>query len=140
MANIRWGAIQVATGLAPSYADYLRRRAADPDGADARSDSALLRAMIDACRRQHVSIGIVLFPDAGPDLGADYPFAFLHEHVLAVCRAEGLPCLDLRADFAAVTDRRSLWVSPFDHHPSARANAIAATRILETFHPQWVQR
>ena len=34
------------------------------------------------------------------DLGADYPLAFLHQRVLDVCAAEGLTCLDLRADFA----------------------------------------
>ncbi len=73
-------------------------------------------------------------------LAPDYPLAFLHQRVLDVCADEGLTCLDLRADFAAVADRSRLWVNPLDHHPSARANVIAATRILETFEAAWMTR
>jgi hypothetical protein len=83
---------------------------------------------------------MVLFPDFGEDLGPAYPYAFLHERVLAFCRETGVTCLDLRDTFARVHDRRSLWVSPFDHHPSARANEMAAVRILEAFRAEWATR
>ncbi len=119
--------------MAGSYADYLKGRAGDPQSADARRDAETLKTIIDEVRSQGRAIGIVLFPDPGPDLGDSYPFAYLHDHVMNVCRETNVPCLDLRKDFAAIPDRRSLWVSPFDHHPSARANEIAAVKILEVF-------
>ena len=50
--------------------------------------------------------------------------------VVAVYAEQGITCLDLRKDFDRVHDRRSLWVSPFDHHPCAKANAIAAAEII----------
>jgi hypothetical protein len=137
VANMRWGEMQVASGMAGSYADYLKARAGDPQSADARRDAETLKKIIGEVRSQRRAIGIVLFPDPGPDLGESYPFAFLHDHVINVCRESDVPCLDLRKDFAAIPDRRSLWVSPFDHHPSARANEIAAVRILEVFRPHW---
>ena len=139
VANMRWGEAQVASGMAGSYADYLEARAGDPQSADARRDAETLKKIIGEVRSQGRSIGIVLFPDPGPDLGDSYPFAFLHDHVLAVCREHHVPCLDLRQDFAAIPDRRSLWVSPFDHHPSARANEIAAVKILEVFQRHWAK-
>jgi hypothetical protein len=138
IANMRWGEAQIMLGFSPSYSDYLRARTADPRGADARRDAALLQEIVADARKAGSGVGIVLFPDPGQDLGERYPFAFLHERVLAVCRQEAIPCVDLRADFARVKDRRALWVSPFDHHPSAKANEIAALRIIERFEPIWI--
>jgi lysophospholipase L1-like esterase len=137
VANMRWGEIQVTSGVAGSYPDYLQVRAGDPNSADARRDADTLKKIIAETRGQGRGIGIVLFPDPGPDMGDSYPFAYLHDRVMAVCRETNIPCLDLRKDYAAVSDRRSLWVSPFDHHPSAKANEIAAVKILETFRRYW---
>ncbi len=137
IANLRWAQIQIALGWYPSYADYLKTRAGDPRSPDARRDAMQLRDIVGVARRHGIEIGIVLFPDTGASLDANYPYEFLHERVLGICREEGLHCLDLRRDFARVKDRRALWVSPFDHHPSARANEMAAVRILEVFEKDW---
>ena len=139
VANLRWAEAQIAFGWHKSYAEYMRERTGDPGSPDRQRDAALLRAIIDDTRQHGSAIGIVLFPDAGPDLGDAYPFAFLHDHVLGVCQESRVTCLDLRSAFARVKDRRSLWVSPFDHHPSARANEIAAVKILEVFEREWVK-
>jgi len=94
---------------------------------------------VDAARREGAGFGMVLFPDAGFDLDARYPFAYLHERVADACREEKIPCLDLREDFAKVKDRRMLWVNALDHHPSAKANEIAAIEILRVFEPYWIK-
>jgi hypothetical protein len=137
VANMQWAETQVLLGMTGSYPDYLHRRLGDPNGHDATTDRELLRALIEYCRRQQVPIGIVLFPDTAGSLADDYPFGYLHERVLESCAAERITCLDLRADFAGVKDNRSLWANRLDHHPSARANAIAAERILETYAGMW---
>ena len=139
IANMRWAEAQIMLGKAPSYPEYLTARVADPGGPDARRDAALLHEMVDLSRKSGSEMAIVLFPDPGQDLGEAYPFAFLHERVMGVCQREGIPCIDLRGDFAAVKDRRALWVSPFDNHPSAKANEIAALKILERLQPRWVK-
>lgn len=137
VGNLRWRELQVALGVSPNFTDYLRTRAGDAGSDDARREAATLRRIIETSRLAGAEVGIVLFPDAGYDLGAAYPFAFLHERTLAVCREMAVPCLDLRESFAKLHNRRSLWVSPFDHHPSARANDIAAADILRVFQPFW---
>ena len=139
VANMRWAELQIAIGMAPSYADYIKARAGDPNGPDAGRESRLLHEIVETARRAGADTGIVLFPDPGQDLGVNYPFAFLHERVMAVCRQEAIPCIDLREAFSTITDRRALWVSPFDHHPSAKANAIAALKILDQLDNYWIK-
>ena len=139
VANMRWGEMQIALGWAPTYAEYLKARALDANSEDARRESRLLHEIVETSQHAGAGVGIVLFPDPGQDLGPDYPFAFLHERVLAVCRQEAIPCIDLRADLATVHNRRALWVSPFDHHPSAKANEIAAITILDRLKNQWAK-
>jgi hypothetical protein len=131
IANMRWAEIQIMLGWSPSYADYLKARAGDPHSADAVREAQLLHEIVETAHRSKVNIAFLLFPDTGPALDVNYPFAFLHERVLERCRIEGISCLDLREAFARQADRRALWVSPFDHHPSARANQIAARQLFD---------
>jgi hypothetical protein len=137
IANMQWSETQVALGWTESYVDYLKRRHADPHGADATRDTNLLRELIARCKRANVPIGIILFPDTAGPMDKSYPFGFLHDRVLATCDDMQLTCIDLRQDFAPIKDKRTLWASRLDHHPSAKANEIAAEKILTTFSGQW---
>jgi GDSL-like Lipase/Acylhydrolase family len=138
VANMKWAEMQVALGMTRSYPEYLQRRLGDPNSPDSQNDRTLLLDLIAMCRRASVPLGIVLFPDtAGTDLGAGYPFTYLHERILDICAAQDLTCLDLRDAFSAVKDHRLLWANRLDHHPSALANEIAAVKIFETYSKQW---
>lgn len=139
VATMQWAETQVALGMTTSYADYLKRRFADPNSRDSKLDRAELEKLIAAADQQHVPVGIVLFPDTAAPIDEHYPFGYLHDRVLDVCAIHKLTCLDLRADFAQIKDRETLWANRLDHHPSARANAIAAERILSTFSPIWAK-
>jgi hypothetical protein len=123
--------------MAGSYPDYLKRRLGDPQSEDSRKDRAALERLIALCRSRGIAVGMVLFPDAGYELGPEYPFAYLHERVLEICHSERIVCVDLWPEFAKVKDRRTLWVNPLDHHPSAQANMIAAVAILNAFGESW---
>ena len=139
IANMQWAESQVSLGVMQSYPDYLRSRLGDPESVDSIRDLSLLRDLVASAQRAHVGIGIVLFPDTASDLGANYPFGYLHDRVLSVCAERGITCVDLRSDFAAIRERQSLWANRLDHHPSARANAIAAEKILQTYSALWAQ-
>jgi hypothetical protein len=133
-----WIRRQVAGLSSGSYAGYMRARYEDPQSEAVRVDRSALRELLGEARRRHMQVGMVLFPDSAYDLGDGYPFEFLHARVRDFCGENGLTCLDLRRDFAAVRMRQSLWANRFDTHPSALANSIAATRIIQTFEPQWL--
>lgn len=138
VANMQWAETQVAAGMTISYPEYLQRRLGDPNSHDSRLDRGLLNQLVAACKKAGVAVGIVLFPDTAGALGDGYPFAYLHQRVLDVCAEQGLTCLDLRKDFSREKNRRALWANQLDHHPGARANAIAAEKILEVYSPMWV--
>jgi hypothetical protein len=137
IANVKWAEMQVMFGMTTSYLDYMEARLRDPNGVDAQTNQQQLRDLIARSQKAGVPIGIVLFPDTAAPITDTYPFGYLHDRVLDVCAEAHLTCLDLRKDFALVKDHRELWASRLDHHPSARANAIAAERILETYSRQW---
>lgn len=137
VANMQWAESQVAFGMTVSYPDYLRHRLGDPNSPDSVRDRELLRDLIAKAQHAHVPIGIVLFPDTAGTLDDKYQFGYLHDRVLALCAERAITCLDLRSAFAQVKDLRTLWANELDHHPSAKANAIAAEKILETYSPVW---
>jgi hypothetical protein len=137
VANAKWAETQVALGMTHSYAEHLDRRLRDPNSANSQADRHLLLDLIAQCNKFGVPIGIVLFPDLAGDLGENYPFAYLHERILDICRDQELTCLDLRKDFSLVKDRRLLWANRLDHHPGALPNEIAAVKIFETYSRQW---
>ena len=139
LANLRWIQWQIAAGLAQSYPAYLNAHFSDPKSDAVRRERAMLHDIVDAAHQNGAGFGMVLFPDAGFELGAGYPFTYLHKRVADACREEAIPCLDLLEDFSKVKDRRALWVNPLDHHPSARANEIAAIEILRVFEPYWMK-
>jgi hypothetical protein len=138
VANMQWAEAQVVAGVTESYEAYLKRRLDDPNSADSKHDRALLSRLIALCKQRGVPIGIVMFPDTAASLDETYPFGYLHDRVRDVCAEQGITCVDLRGDFSHVRPRRELWASRLDHHPSARANAIAAEKILGTYAKTWV--
>ena len=138
VANMQWAETQVALGWTESYTTYLKQRLGDPHGPQATHDTALLRELIMRCKQAKVPIGIVLFPDTAGPMDQSYPFGFLHDRVLATCTEMDVKCIDLRSNFATIKERQTLWASRLDHHPSARANAIAAEEILKTYSAEWV--
>jgi hypothetical protein len=138
LLNSWWTRRQVFGQTHTSYAAFLQKRFGDPQSDAVRREREAMRAVAGAARAIHAPLGVVLFPDAGYDLGPGYPFEFLHERVADFCAEQQLTCVDLRPDFAQVKDRRVLWADRLDPHPSATANSIAAIRILKTFEPAWL--
>lgn len=137
MVNAQWVRWQVRKAMGDSYDRYMVRLYGDPQSEGARLADTLMHRFLALCRERGVGVGIVLFPDAAPSLGADYPYRFLHDRVAAVCREQDVTCVDLLEAYRAVPDRMALWVTPLDAHPSALANRLAADAILSTFAPRW---
>lgn len=87
-----------------------------------------VRALREVCRQHNAELAIVLFPFMLEIEGTSFEPAY--DKVAALCAAEGIPFLDLRAVFAAHADEQ-LNVSAVDAHPNARANEIAGETIAE---------
>ena len=131
--------VQEELGLTESYPHYMARNLFDPESPHARQAFGQLQEFFDRARSAGVPAGAVLFPatDALGQHGASYPFAYLHRGVQAICSAEWVPCLDLLPMFEQFADPRVAWVSPFDAHPNAMTNRLAADEILRSFESIW---
>jgi hypothetical protein len=126
-------------GLAETYPAYLHRFFAEPASPRWAIAARALHAFIQECRAHHTPVAIALFPHLSAGLVAGtYEFAELHDQVLDLCRQEGVPCVDLRATFAAHRDYASLWVHRFDAHPNALAHRLAGERLIEVLGPLWL--
>ena len=135
----RWAQLQNAVGLTETYTHYMARNLRDPNAPDAREAFGMLRQFIDRAGAAGVASGVVFFP--APDaLGAsleDYPFGYLHERARTICAEAHEPYLDLLPALSTFRPPQSMWVSPFDAHPNAKANRKAAFEIQREFAPVW---
>ncbi|MBN1352364.1 SGNH/GDSL hydrolase family protein [candidate division KSB1 bacterium] len=138
LVSLQWYALQEALGWAGSYSDYISRRFSDPQCLDSQESNRALKQFIQSCQDNDIRMGIVLFPDVVGDLNANYPFAFLHERVIAICDEESTLYVDLRDPFSKEKEYRKLWVNQFDRHPSSLANRLAADCIIEKFKSIWL--
>ena len=131
--------IQELLGMTESYPHYMARNLLDPESPHARKAFGQLQEFFDRARRAGVPAGAVLFPatDVLGRHGADYPFEYLHRAVQATCSEAWVPCLDLLPMFSQFADPHVAWVSPFDAHPNAMANRLAADEILRSFESMW---
>jgi hypothetical protein len=135
----RWARFQEAVGLDESYTHYMARHLRDPDSPDARETFGMLWQFVERARAAGVPSGGVLFPALYGlgQKGANYPFDYMNERIRMIYTVEQTPYLDLLPAFLTIHDPRSLWVSPFDAHPDAKANHLAALAILNKFEPIW---
>jgi GDSL-like Lipase/Acylhydrolase family len=73
------------------------------------------------------------------EVGGDYPFAREHARIRSWCEQHEIPTLDLQPSFAG-RKNRDLVVHPKDHHPNARAHAIAARALTDFLAPRLTER
>ena len=87
---------------------------------------AALRAAAALCEARGTGFGVAMFPLL--HRLDDYPFADVHGAVATACRGAGVAFVDLLPAFEG-QDAETLWVHPSDHHPNARAHALAAEAL-----------
>ena len=95
-------------------------------------NEAALRAILANAKRRGVPVAAVVLPQNW-DYDKQRP-AFAK--VAAVCRAHGLPCLDLLERFSAHRmDPRALRLNALDTHPNENYNAAVAEALREFLRP-----
>ncbi|MFT5028584.1 MAG: hypothetical protein ACI9VS_001010 [Candidatus Binatia bacterium] len=85
-------------------------------------------------KKRNIPILFVMFPifERNTNLGADYPYAPLHEKLRKEIESHGIPFLDLLPIYAAENPDANTWqVHPGDSHPSPKAHAVAARVIAQ---------
>lgn len=99
------------------------------DGHDWDDSRAALARAVALTRDRGIPLVLVIFPELH-ELDDDHPFANIHSGVREAAEGLGIPVIDLLDTFRG-EDASELWVHPTDHHPNARAHAIAARAIAD---------
>ena len=136
--NGGWHAIQKYMGTVKTYEEYMNQRFLDPNSENSKRALNEFRMILHLASTRNVPVGMVLFPRLRPYLASNYPFDYLHERMILICKKNRIPYIDLREDFKPFgSDIRSLHVNQYDAHPNGFANEIAAKRIMDVFGPIW---
>ena len=135
----QWETVQERVGITDSYAAYMAHNLGDAGAPNAKLSYGQLAEFLDRTRVAGVGVGVVLFPapDSLGPRGRDYPFRYLHDGTARVCGEKQVPFLDLLPLYSTIDDPKTLWVSPFDAHPNAMSNRLAANAILKSFRSVW---
>ena len=88
-----------------------------------------VRELMAACRAEQIDLRIAIIPELH-SIGAVYEFRNVNDLIRRVARDGRVPVIDL-LDGISVQDPPSLWVSPADAHPNARAMEMFATQLNE---------
>lgn len=102
-------------GLSPERPEWLRVRAS-------------LARMKQAADTGSARLVVLIWP-MFEGLKSGYPFRDKHELVANACRELGIEVVDLLPTFEGHEDAR-FWVAPYDHHPNALANGLAAETVF----------
>lgn len=135
-----WRQLIIHRGMIKEYDRHIIDLFADGNSSPATTANTRLVQLLDRIAGMGVPYGVVLFPHAAYPIQG-YPFAFMHERIMKICADRGIPCLDLRKEYAAFDDHlESLWANRLDPHPSALAHEIAAKRLIDFYGSTWRQQ
>ncbi len=141
IGDAQWRLLQVRLGLTGDYAEWVQRRYTDPVGPKSREAMDLFVSFFAHAEIAGVPAGMVMFPHLARGFAEDYPFAFLHDRVIALCALRGLTCVDLREAFSPWADDVSkLRLNRFDHHAGPLGQRLAAEALLRAFGARWRAR
>ncbi len=125
IAARRW-----AAGSAARCVAYYRHLY-DPEGAGLLRFRNAIAWFRDECAARQIAFVPVIFPLLSFDFSPErYPLQFAHDAIREVCRAEGIPGLDLLPSFQGTSPERMQAVPGIDPHPDEIAHRIAAEAIL----------
>ena len=82
----------------------------------------------DLSTRSNFKLAVIIYPMLFR-LDEDYPFTAAHKKIMAYLESLDIAVHDLSPAFFGHKDT-SLWVKPYDSHPNAKANRIAASAAV----------
>jgi len=123
----RYDALLRFTGRRPSWSQYYAELYNDGQPGLRAAQAALLE-LADVTARDGAKLLVTILPELHEINGA-YRFAREHQKIKDLLAAQGTPVIELIEGLRGHGPESSLWVTPADPHPNAKANALIAARI-----------
>ena len=117
-------------GLRPHWKDYYASLYAD-DKPGYQACKAALKKIASVSRTEGSTLLVALLPELHSINGKSYPFRAEHQKIIDVLAAEHVPVIDLIDGLKDHGPESTLWVTPLDDHPNAKANELIAIELQE---------
>jgi lysophospholipase L1-like esterase len=91
---------------------------------------AALRSLAASTQANNSKLLVALIPELHQINGA-YPFTEAHQKIKNVMAAEQVPVVDLIEGLRNHGPEITLWVTPLDDHPNAKANSLIAAQLRD---------
>ncbi len=123
-----WDGILREMGWRPTYSNYYRGLYADGKPGWMACQHAF-GELIAACEQEHIDLRVAIVPELH-HLDSSYEFPQVHAAIRGLAKDGASAVIDL-LDGLSGQDPPSLWVSPGDPHPNARAHNIIAAQLYD---------
>ena len=103
----------------------------DDNKAGFQGCKAALKSLASLSRNDHSSLLVALLPELHQINDSSYPFKTEHQKIKDIMAPERVPVIDLIDSLEGHGPENSLWVTPLDDHPNAKANNLIASQIQD---------
>jgi lysophospholipase L1-like esterase len=88
-----------------------------------------LESLADSTRSDGAKVLVAILPELHQINGDSYPFKAAHQKIKDVLAAERVPVIELIDGLKDHGPEESLWVTPLDAHPNAKANDLVSDQL-----------
>ena len=117
------------TGARPGWKQYYASLYNDNQPGFQACKAALLE-LAATTREENTKLIVALLPELH-EINPEYPFGAEHQKIKDVLAPTSVPVLDLIDGLKGHGPEETLWVTPLDDHPSAKANVLIAAQLRE---------
>jgi lysophospholipase L1-like esterase len=119
-------------GMRPDWKDYYSSLY-DDDKPGFQACKQALMSLAHSTRSNGADVLVALLPELHQINADSYPFKAAHQKIKDVVAAENVPAVELIDGLKNHGPENSLWVTPLDDHPNAKANDLISDQLQ-----QWV--
>jgi hypothetical protein len=103
----------------------------DDDKPGFQACKAALRDLAQSTKRDHARLLVALLPELH-EINDSYPFTAAHQKIKEILADQQVPLIELRDGLKNHGPEITLWVTPLDDHPNAKANHLIAAQLRDT--------
>ena len=131
-ATNRFDGILRHMGMRPDWRQYYSSLY-DDDRPGFQACKKALGSLADSSRSNGARVLVALLPELHLINGDRYPFKAAHAKIKNIAAADHMPAVDLIDGLKDHGPEDSLWVTPLDDHPNAKANDLISSQLQ-----QWI--
>ena len=127
-AIARYDALLQFTGLRPNWTEYYAGLYKDGRYGLLAAEAALAE-LAEMTKSDHAALLVTIIPELH-QINGSYPFISEQQKIKNTLAAKNVPVVDLIDGLREHGPENTLWATPTDPHPNAKANALIAAQIL----------